>query len=343
MFGFNWKTFERSGESYSAARDGAADPSRRLRRPRIGLALGSGAARGWCHIGVLQELAAHKVPIDVVAGCSIGAVVGGCYAAGKLAELESFARSLTRRRVFSLMDLSLFGAGMMSGGKLRDELARELAGLRIESLPIAFGAVATEIGAGHEVWLRKGDLVHAIRASYAMPGLFEPVQIECRWLFDGALVNPVPVTLCRALGAELVIAVNLVGDAAYRGTLIADAAAMTTEPQAPPAAPASSFWRATEARQLRRQFGRAANGAPGIAAAMLDAFNITQDRIARSRLAGDPPDVLIAARLSRIGFFDFHRADELIALGREAARRALNEIAEIAALERRCEGAGANV
>ncbi len=337
MFGFNWKTFERSGESISAARDGDGD-GRAARRPRIGLALGSGAARGWSHIGVIQELAARQVPIDVIAGSSVGAVVGGCYAAGKLAELEKFVRSLTRRRVFSLMDLSLSGAGMMSGGKLRDELSRELEGRRIEDLAVVFGAVATEIGAGHEVWLRKGDLVHAIRASYAMPGIFEPLQIDGRWLFDGALANPIPVTLCRAMGAELVIAVNLVGDAAYRGTLIADAAAMATEPQPPASAAEESSWRASDARQLRRQFGRAANGAPGIAAAMLDAFNITQDRIARSRLAGDPPDVLIAARLSRIGFFDFHRADELIALGREAARRALNDIAEVAALERRFDG-----
>ncbi|HUO54964.1 MAG TPA: patatin-like phospholipase family protein [Rhodoblastus sp.] len=344
MFGFNWKTFERSGESFSSAGDGAPPRHARKRRPRIGLALGSGAARGWSHIGVLQELEARQVPVDVIAGCSIGAVVGGCYAAGKLAELEHFARSLTKRRVFSLMDLSFSGAGMMSGGKLRDELARELEGRQIENLPITFGAVATEIGAGHEVWLRKGDLVHAIRASYAMPGIFEPLRIDHRWLFDGALVNPVPVTLCRAMGAELVIAVNLVGDAAYRGTLIADAAAMSieAEPDEHDNREAreqdQALRRSPEARQLRRQFGRAANGAPGIAAAMLDAFNITQDRIARSRLAGDPPDVLIAARLSRIGFFDFHRADELITLGREAARRALNDIAEVAALDGQLRG-----
>lgn len=336
MFGFNWKTYEKSGESFSAASDGVRPAGQR--RPRIGLALGSGAARGWSHIGVLQELEARGVPIDVIAGASIGAVVGGCHAAGRLSALEGFARSLTKRRVFSLMDLSFSGVGMLSGGKLRDELSRELEGLRIETLPTVFGAVATEIGAGHEVWLRKGDLVQAIRASYAMPGIFEPVHIENRWLFDGALVNPVPVTLCRALGAELVIAVNLVGDAAYRGALIADAATMSAEapepePHKEQKAAAETVRHSPEARQLHRQFGRAANGAPGIAAAMLDAFNITQDRIARSRLAGDPPDVLISARLSKIGFFDFHRADELIALGREAARRALNDIADIAALE----------
>jgi NTE family protein len=342
MFGFNWKTFEKSGDSFSAG--GGSAPAQPLRRrPRIGLALGSGAARGWSHIGVLQELEARRVPIDVIAGCSIGAVVGGCYAAGRLGKLEDFARTLTKRRVFSLMDVSFSGAGVLAGGKLRDELTRELEGVRIENLPIVFASVATEIGAGHEVWLRKGDLVQAIRASYAMPGIFEPLCIDHRWLFDGALVNPVPVTLCRALGAELVIAVNLVGDAAYRGALIADAAAMGETPVPEPkpvqadAAGAETLppKHAREARQLHRQFGRAANGAPGIAAAMLDAFNITQDRIARSRLAGDPPDVLIAARLSRIGFFEFHRADELIALGREAARRALNDIADAAALESR--------
>ena len=199
MFGFDWKTLEKSGNSLSAANDGGAVPLP-ARRPRIGLALGSGAARGWSHIGVLQEFEARKVPIDVIAGASIGAVVGGCFAGGRLDALQTFALSLTKRRVFSLMDVAFSGAGVLSGGKLRDELARELAGRVIDELPIKFGAVATEIGSGHEVWLRHGDLVQAIRASYAMPGIFEPVRIDNRWLFDGALVNPVPVTLCRAWG-----------------------------------------------------------------------------------------------------------------------------------------------
>ncbi len=331
MFGFNWKTFEKSGESFSAASGGGIAPESK-RRPRIGLALGSGAARGWSHIGVLQELEARKVPIDVIAGASMGAVVGGCYAAGRLAALEEFARALTKRRVFAMMDVSFSGAGMLTGGKLRDELARVLSGLRVETLPMTFGAVATEIGSGHEVWLRKGDLVQAIRASYALPGIFEPLRIDNRWLFDGALVNPVPVTLCRAMGAELVIAVNLVGDTAYRGALIAD--------PSQPELDGDELAAAGEARQLRRQFGRGADGAPGILAAMLDAFNITQDRIARSRLAGDPPDVLINARLSKIGLFEFHRAEELIAVGREAARRALNEIEQIAAIESQLLGSG---
>ena len=337
MFGMNWKTFERPINSLSAAGDGAPRAVA-PRRPRIGLALGAGAARGWSHIGVLQELEARRIPVDVIAGASIGAVVGGCYAGGRLAALEAFARSLTKRRVFSLMDVSFSGVGVFSGGKLRDELARELSGLRIENLPLTYGAVATEIGSGHEVWLRRGDLVQAIRASYAMPGIFEPLRIDNRWLFDGALVNPVPVTLCRAMGAELVIAVNLVGDTAYRGALITDSSLPVVEPGAALEASTDNEAAVTEARRLRKQFGRGADGAPGIAAAMLDAFNITQDRIARSRLAGDPPDVLINARLSKVGLFEFHRADELIAIGREAARRALNEIAEVAAIEAQLHG-----
>ncbi|MCW2283848.1 NTE family protein [Rhodoblastus acidophilus] len=338
MFGLNWRNYERPQESLSAASGGAV-AGKTERRPRIGLALGAGAARGWSHIGVLQELEARKIPIDVIAGSSIGAVVGGCYAAGKLDAIEAFARSLTKRRVLSLLDLSFSGAGMLAGSRLRDELSRALTGQRIEDLRLRFGAVATEIGLGHEVWLRRGDLVQAIRASYALPGIFEPVRFDDRWLFDGALVNPVPVTLCRAMGAEIVIAVNLVGDAAYRGSLIADpgvgAGAEAPAPQKEQERAADAPAPVKEARWLRRQFAPGADGAPGIATALLEAFNITQDRIARSRLAGDPPDVLINARLAKIGFFEFHRADELIALGREAARRALNDIAEMAALERK--------
>ena len=343
MFGLNWTPFERSADTGSSSSTPLSGGMRKKPRPRIGVALGAGAARGWSHIGVMQELAARRVPIDFIAGTSIGAVVGGCYAAGRLEALEAFARSLTKRRVFSLMDVSFSGVGVISGGKLRDELVRELADRQIEQLPIAFGAVATEIGLGHEVWLRKGDLVQSIRASYALPGVFEPVRLDGRWLFDGALVNPVPVTLCRAMGADIVIAVNLIGDTAYRGAVIGDLPhhpAGETAPASNPAPSKDSGGAAemNEARRLRRQFGRGADGAPGIGAAMLDAFNITQDRIARSRLAGDPPDVLINARLSKIGLFEFHRADELIAMGREAARRALAEIAEITAIEEELHG-----
>src|SRR5947209_14476083 len=271
-------------------------------RPKVGLALGAGAARGWSHIGVIQELVSQGIVPDVVAGTSIGPVVGGCFAAGKLEQLESFARALTRRRMFSLLDVSFSGSGLFSGGRLRLRLERELAATRVEDLPIAFAAVATEVGSGHEVWLTRGPLVEAIRASYALPGIFEPVKWNGRWLFDGALVNPVPVAVCRALGADLVIAVNLIGDTMFRGTVIIDRVVVDQTLQALDVAANTvdpNPLGLTERMQtgfFRRTFGRREDGAPGMASAVLDALNITQDRIARSRLAGDPPDVTISAR-----------------------------------------------
>ena len=304
------------------------------RRPIIGIALGAGAARGWSHIGALLELGAQGIYPDVVAGTSIGAVVGGSYAAGKLREMEHFARNLTKKRVLSMMDVSFSGVSFLGGDRLRRELEREFSGRGFEHLDKKFATVATEFHTGHEVWLTKGDVADAIRASYALPGIFEPVKINGRWLFDGALVNPIPVTLCRAMGAEVVIAVNLVSDTTFRGTVIHDPLSIEPmlekysfgTPDAGQTLGARIF--GGMGGNLRRLFGQREDGAPGIANAMMDAFNIAQGRISRSRLAGDPPDVLINARLGKVGLFDFHRADELIAIGREATRRVLPEIAE---------------
>jgi NTE family protein len=324
--------FYRKNVNGAGANERAVDVAA-ARRPIIGVALGAGAARGWSHIGVLLELTAHGIYPDVVAGTSIGAVVGGAYAAGKLKEIETFALGLTKKRVISLMDVSFSGVSFIGGERLRRELEQEFAGLSFEDLDKKFATVATEAGTGHEIWLTKGDVADAIRASYALPGIFEPVKINGRWLFDGALVNPIPVTLCRALGAEAVVAVNLVSDASFRGTTIHDPLSIE------PALEKYNFGvpqagRTLRARilggmggNLRRLFGKREDGAPGIANAMMDAFNIAQGRISRSRLAGDPPDVLINARLGKVGLFDFHRAGELIALGREATRRAIPEIA----------------
>ena len=192
------------------------------RRAKVGIVLGAGAARGWAHIGALRELDALGVQLDVVVGSSIGTLVGGCYAAGRLDMLEAFARSLTRRRVLGLLDFSFTGSGLIGGQRLRTRLEAALGELRIEDLPVQFAAVATEIGGGHEIWLRRGLLVDAIRASYALPGVFEPVKVDGRWLFDGAIVNPVPVSVARALGAERVIALNISSDRFGRGTAIQD-------------------------------------------------------------------------------------------------------------------------
>ncbi|MEQ1616439.1 MAG: patatin-like phospholipase family protein [Hyphomicrobiaceae bacterium] len=294
---------------------------------KIGLALGGGAARGWAHIGVLRALHDAGIHPDIVAGTSIGAVVGGCYVADKLGELEEFARELTRRKVFGYLDFNLTGSGLINGQRLCTRLEQHLGDASIEQFDRPFTAVATEIGTGHEVWLSRGGMVNAMRASYALPGIFKPVNINNRWLFDGALVNPVPVSVCRALGARYVIAVNLNADMFGRGTVMANPDVAGHHPPVAEVAeePAPSSGRSVRGLIKDQLFGKG-EGAPGISTVMVDAFNIVQDRIARSRLAGDPPDVLINPRLSGIGLFDFHRAEELIERGHLAARREVEDI-----------------
>ncbi len=303
--------------------DGGPEPLPPPRRPKIGLAIGGGAARGWAAIGVVRRLKEAGIVPDVVAGTSMGAVVGACDLAGRLDTLEDFATRLTPRRVFSLLDVHLGGSGLVGGGRLADLLISHIDDIRVEALPRPFTAVATELATGHEIWLSSGRLIDALRASYALPGIFEPVRIGKRMLVDGALVNPVPVSVCRALGADVVIAANLSTDTFARGTVV----------QSLPADMATPFPEPSESlgqSLFRRMFG-AGDDKPGLTGVMMQSFNIIQDRITRSRLAGDPPDVMIAPRLGHIGLFDFHRAREAIDIGAAAADRALSDIAAMTA------------
>jgi NTE family protein len=307
-------------------------PERSAARPTIGLALGGGGARGVAHIGVIQALLAHGIEPDVIVGTSIGAVVGGCQGAGRLSILEDWARGLTRRGILSYLDISLSGAGLIAGGKLASRLDEHLGSTPIEALPIRYAAITTEVGTGHEIWLTRGRLVDAMRASYALPGIFPPVALGGRWLVDGALVNPVPVSAARVLGARLVIAVNLSSDILGRSMIVAG----ENDP------PLDAQTADTAQRGFRRMFGAenalkrqfvGSGRRPGISTVMMDAFNIMQDRITRARLAGDPPDVTINPRLGHVGWFDFHRAQEAIDAGVRAAERELEMIDEaIAAL-----------
>lgn len=307
-----------------------------VRRPVIGLALGGGAARGFAHIGIIKTLLAHGIVPNVVVGTSIGSVVGGAYAAGHIDTLEQWARSLQPRSVLGYLDIRLNGSGLIGGSKLAAEIESALGQVMIEDLTVKFASVATEVRTGHEIWLTHGRVVDAMRASYALPGIFAPVLIGDRWLVDGALVNPVPVSAARALGAEIVIAANLSSDVFAHSTTIYNhgaaapevTVAVSAEAEIEPEPPKRRFGRFFSAeRTVKREFFGSATR-PGISSVMVDAFNIMQDRITRARLAGDPPDMLISPRVGQIGWFDFHRADDLIAHGIRAAERSIGAIEE---------------
>jgi NTE family protein len=283
-----------------------------VRKSGISLALGGGAARGWAHIGVLRALDEAGIQIDMIAGTSIGALVGGCYLAGKLDELEEFARSLTKRRIFGLLDLHLGGSGLFGGMKLTARMQQHMSGITFADLPKPFVCVAAEIRTGHEIWLSSGSLITAMRASYALPGVFEPVACNKRVLVDGALVNPVPVSVCRAHEQPLVVAVNLHYDLFGRAAVIKHSADVP-EGDADTALVVDKGPSEREARL-------------GITGVMVEAFNIIQDRISRARMAGDPPDLALLPKLGHIGLTEFHRADEAIRLGYEVTKAQLGEL-----------------
>jgi NTE family protein len=282
----------------------------------IALALGGGAARGWAHIGVLRAIEEAGIQIDMIAGTSIGALVGGCYLAGKLNELEEFARSLTRRRLFGLLDLHIGGSGLFGGMKLDARMRQHLEGMTFADLPKPLVCVASELRTGHEIWLSSGSLITAMRASYALPGVFEPVTVNRRVLVDGALVNPVPVSVCRAYEQRLVVAVNLHYDLFGRAAVIKHSADSAPDDQE------LVITKGPSEREARL----------GIMGVMVEAFNIIQDRISRARLAGDPPDMSLQPKLGHIGLSEFHRADESIRLGYEAARANIGELQRLQAV-----------
>jgi NTE family protein len=313
-------------------RDHQADGAPRAQpsgRPSIGIALGGGAARGFAHVGVLQTLLANGIKPDVVTGTSMGAVVGGCYAAGQLEPFTKWSLGLTRRRVLGYLDVSLSGAGLINGTRLARHLEATIGRTKIEMLDTRFAAIATEINTGHEVWLTRGRLVEALRASYSLPGVFAPVHVGRRWLVDGALVNPVPVSAARALDARVVIAVNLNADLLGRGATIASHGFDEDDQAVGEKAESDRKWReriSVEKFLKRQVVGR--EGRPGLPTVMIEAYNVMQDRITRARLAGDPADIMISPRLGQIAMFDFHRADEAIKIGADAAERALESIDE---------------
>ena len=294
---------------------------------RIGLALGGGAARGWAHIGVIQALAEAGIVPAIVCGTSIGALVGAAFAAGRLPALHAFAVALRRREMIRFLDVRLDGGGLVDGKRIVAMLRDLGIDGPIENCATTYAAVATDLETGREIWFRDGPILDAVRASISLPGIFSPVRMDGRWLADGGLVNPVPVSLCRALGADVVIAVNLSSD------IVARFDADDTAPGSGRinAAGERGRWFVDQIPAAIRQQASAIlpkllpsrSGAPGYFEVLANAINVMEDRITRARLAGEPPHVLLEPRLRRIRPFDFHRATEAIAEGRLCVEQAM--------------------
>lgn len=291
--------------------------------PKIGLALGSGSARGWSHIGVIRVLEEAGISPDIVCGTSIGSLVGAAYADGQLERLETWVRSLTWQGVVGLLDFTVNG-GLISGEKLFNFIRNHFNDKDITDLPKAYGAVATELLSGREIWLREGSMLEAVRASVALPGLFTPVEFDGRLLVDGALVNPVPVSLCRAMGADIVIAVDLNSD------LIGRRFESSETLPAPTPSRFSTMWGKLPLGLGQLKSGPAAStDMPSIFDVLSISLNIMQVRITRSRLAGEPADILIRPRLAKFALMDYHRAATAIEEGERAAQAILPEIKEL--------------
>jgi NTE family protein len=283
---------------------------------KIGLALGSGAARGWSHIGVFQGLEALGVVPEVVCGTSIGALVGAAFVTGKLPALKARMEAFGRRHVASMFDVRLSTGGLIEGKRIENLLDELGITGDIENLTTRYAAVATDLWTGREVWLQKGPIGRAVRASISMPGIFSPAKHDRAdgWLIDGGLVNPVPVSVARALGADVVIAVDLNSELVGRRFTRTDSRAMGTATPPAVSAQAPQWLKETVGPVLERMLQSGPNY-PSYFEVLANSLNIMQDRITRARLAGDPPDVLLCPRLAEFSWLDFHRANEAIAEG----------------------------
>ena len=295
---------------------------------KIGLALGSGSARGWAHIGVIRALAKAGISVDCVAGASIGALVGATYAAGKIDTLEDIALQLDWKRVVFLFDVVFPKSGLIDGKRISDFVRSHVQEKLIEELPLPFCAVCTDLGTGCEVMLRDGDLIEAIRASISVPGIFTPVRRNGSILVDGGLVNPVPVSVVRQMGADFVIAVDLNHDTVKKKRKRKSEA---------PSSKGGTHRRIAKESRILEAFNKAVAVAdahtlsrlrqwvnsgplPNIFEVLEGSINIMEVQITAARLKTAPPDLLIQPNLGHIRFPEFHRAREAIAEGYQEAK-----------------------
>lgn len=299
--------------------------------PKIGLALGGGAARGGAHLGVIKALEEEGIQVDFVSGTSIGAIVGAAYATGTLNHLEDFTRNLDWQKMARFYDVALPFSGLIDGRKVTRFLEGLLEGHSFATLSCPLSVVACDLNDGHEVDLCEGNLVEAVRASISIPGLFRPVIKNGEILVDGGLVNPVPVSVVRQMGADIVIAVDL--NHKSKGK-VANKTAMLSEEARTDASedsklknntnPLMKKLEALEASGLSRiRAWREKETAPNLAEIMMLSLDVMGTQVREARFREDPPDLLIQPKVDHITFLEFHRAKELIDIGYEEAKSAL--------------------
>lgn len=304
-------------------------------KPKIGIALGSGGARGWIHVGVLQALKDAGMEPDIVAGCSMGALVGGAFAAGWLDDLEEWAITITRLDIVRLLDVDITNGGLIDGNRIKQFLQDFKGDIGINDLEKPYMAIATDLNTGREVWLQDGSMFDAIRASVSIPGLLTPFQINGKWLVDGGLTNPVPVSACRALGADIIIAVNPNANILEfrhqairkkRADKITQKKKTAEEPHTAVldkllgSVPEGVKHRITAITPSFLMPGAQPLGYVDVISSSID---IMTDQIMRSRLAGEPPHIMLDPQLGSFGTIEFNRAAEAIAEGRRIVQEAL--------------------
>jgi NTE family protein len=305
-----------------------------MSKAKIGIALGSGSARGWAHVGVLQALADEDIEPDIVCGCSMGALVGAAYVAGELKALDKWARSMNWLEIVSFLDIDLTSGGLIEGKRLMSFMQSLRDDAPIESFEKPFLAIATELATGREVWLQQGSIVDAVRASIALPGLLSPVELDGKWLLDGGLVNPVPVSACRALGADIIIAVNLNGDLVGKHTHRPKAKKANEKSVSTGLDVLDRLLKEVPSniskslKKLAPDLLVSGSKTPGYFDVGATAINIMQDQITRSRLAGEPPHIMLTPQLRDLGILEFNRAEEAIEEGRKSVERILPSLAE---------------
>ncbi|AJW28938.1 hypothetical protein Z042_26090 [Chania multitudinisentens RB-25] len=296
-----------------------------MRKIKIGLALGAGAAKGWAHIGVVNALQKRGIEVDIVAGCSVGALVGAAFASHRLPAMEHWVRSFSYWDVIRLMDLSWQRGGLLRGERVFNAVGQLLKIDDFADCSLKFGAVTTNLSTGRELWLTKGDIHQAIRASCSMPGLLAPVWFDGYWLVDGALVNPVPISLTRAMGADIVIAVDLQHDAHL---MQQDLFSVHNTHEDVNNAVAGN-WRGRLRERINKVILKKPNFTPTAMEIMSTSIQMLENRVKRNRMASDPPDVLIQPYCPQISTLDFHRASEAIEAGRLAVEKQIDILAPL--------------